>query len=321
MLLITIVIPNYNGARYIAQTLESVAVAKREACGLAQVEVIVVDGGSTDESSDIIGLRRDLVDRVIIEKDNGQSDAINKGVRHAEGEIIGFLNSDDMYTPNALLDVASAYIHEGSPWISGSALMIDESGNALRELHTNIPDPDTIDGWLSARLGSWLRLPQPAQFLHRSMYGKYGYYREDMHYEFDREHFIRLRSNNIRPFLTNRRLAMMRYHSSTKTSLCSAGFTIEAYRIMKMYAHLIESRHIRDELLKEMCFMAARAEIAQVVSSNELSRITRMTRVYDILRGCPTSSNLTYAAKALIGMAVRDMRNSVVRHSVADRLS
>jgi glycosyltransferase involved in cell wall biosynthesis len=95
--LVSIVTIVYNGERYIADTIRSVA-----AQSYPNIEYIVVDGGSTDGTLEIAGRFKDTISTIITEKDRGISDAFNKGVRIARGEIIGIINADDWYEPNAV---------------------------------------------------------------------------------------------------------------------------------------------------------------------------------------------------------------------------
>src|SRR5262249_45936520 len=100
---ITVVTPSFNQARFITETIESVL--SQDYPGL---EYIVMDGGSTDGTQEILRRYGDRV-RWVSEPDRGQADAVNKGVALAHGEIIGWLNSDDTYAPKALEKVARVF--------------------------------------------------------------------------------------------------------------------------------------------------------------------------------------------------------------------
>ena len=105
---ISIITPTYNAARYLEQTMESVA-----AQGYPDLEYIVVDGGSTDATLDMVRDRPELVTTWISEPDKGISDAFNKGISMATGEIVGIINADDYYHPGALAVVARAACEQG----------------------------------------------------------------------------------------------------------------------------------------------------------------------------------------------------------------
>ncbi|HEV9037865.1 MAG TPA: glycosyltransferase family 2 protein [Puia sp.] len=102
-MLVTIITIVYNGEKYIEDTIRSVG-----AQTYPNIEYIIVDGGSTDSTPDIIGKYRDTVTTLIMEKDEGISDAFNKGLRLAKGEIIGIINADDWYEPDTVEKVVAA---------------------------------------------------------------------------------------------------------------------------------------------------------------------------------------------------------------------
>src|SRR5438045_443911 len=91
---VSIITPSYNQGQFIEETILSVLNQTYQ-----NVEYIVIDGGSTDNTLDVVNKYKDKIDVIISEKDNGQSDAINKGFKIAKGELIGWLNSDDALYP------------------------------------------------------------------------------------------------------------------------------------------------------------------------------------------------------------------------------
>lgn len=101
---ISIITPSFNQGQFIEQTIRSVLLQN-----YPNLEYIIIDGGSTDNTIDIIKKYSDFITYWVSEKDNGQSDAINKGLKVATGDVFNWLNSDDYYLPNALLTVGNAF--------------------------------------------------------------------------------------------------------------------------------------------------------------------------------------------------------------------
>ena len=121
---ISIVTPSFNQARYLRRTIESVLSQS------VDLEYIIVDGCSSDGSIEILNDYRDRA-RIIVEKDKGQADAIAKGFSMASGQILAWLNSDDMYVPGALEKVIHAF-EKGFEFIYGNLSIIDEHDRPLR---------------------------------------------------------------------------------------------------------------------------------------------------------------------------------------------
>ena len=147
--LISIVTPSYNQGKYLEQTIQSVL--KQD---YPRIEYLIVDGASTDDSVEIIkkyvlvsgsllpqnrqqavGLQSHKIDWWVSEKDQGQGDAINKGLARVQGDIVAWLNSDDYYLPNAIS--AAVKVFEQNPhviMIYGDMLAVDEHGRTLNHL-------------------------------------------------------------------------------------------------------------------------------------------------------------------------------------------
>ena len=125
--LVSVVTPSYNQARYLQATMDSVL-----GQSYPNIEYIVIDGGSTDESPVMIAARGEQLAYWVSESDKGQTNAINKGFARATGEILAWLNSDDTYEPEAIAE-AVAYLaaHPEAGLVYGEANFIDEHGNVI----------------------------------------------------------------------------------------------------------------------------------------------------------------------------------------------
>ena len=125
---ISIITPSLNQGKFIERTIQSVLQQNVN----IPVEYIVVDGGSTDGTLDILQKYSEKI-KWISEPDRGQSDALNKGISMASGEIIGYLNSDDIYLPGTLQKVEDQFaMHPETNWVYGMAKMIDDNDEDIR---------------------------------------------------------------------------------------------------------------------------------------------------------------------------------------------
>src|SRR5882672_3579012 len=124
---ISIVTPSYNQGSYLEKTILSVLDQE-----YPNIEYIVIDGGSTDNSVDIIKKYEKHLKYWVSEQDRGQSNAINKGFSHATGDLLAWLNSDDYYMPGALWTLATMAMAnpEASAFV-GTGRVVDETGNIL----------------------------------------------------------------------------------------------------------------------------------------------------------------------------------------------
>ncbi len=134
---ISILTPNFNGARWLARGMDSV-LAQELAPG-DELEYIFLDGGSTDGSRGIAEARRDRLAALVSEPDAGPADALNKGFRLATGELIGWLNADDVYRPGALAAAAAAArAHPRAALFFGKCRIVDEAGAEIRGFPTRV---------------------------------------------------------------------------------------------------------------------------------------------------------------------------------------
>jgi glycosyltransferase involved in cell wall biosynthesis len=224
----SIVTPCLNAARTLTATLESVSSQNYPA-----VEHIIVDGGSTDGTLDL--LERSQGTRWISEPDRGLSDAINKGIRMAEGEIVGVLNADDLFRAGTLDAVADAFAREPSAeWAFGRCGIIDAEGREIRAGVT------AYKNFFLRRYSFGLHLthnfvPAPSTFVKRAAYEEVGLYDEDLKYSMDYDVWLRLGQRG-RPIFIDAELAAFRM---AEGSLSMSGFEtqfVEHYECAQPYS-------------------------------------------------------------------------------------
>jgi len=179
---ISVVTPSYNQARYLETTLKSVL-----GQGYPALEYIVVDGGSTDGSVDIIRRYEQQLAWWVSEKDRGQSHAINKGFARATGEILCWLNSDDYFAPGALATVGALFAQRpGVSAIAGHCMLVDVPGGAQKLERGRYP------GRLKLLTGRRYRMHQPSIFWRRSLYERVGPLDESQHLIMDFDYWCRI---------------------------------------------------------------------------------------------------------------------------------
>ena len=219
MNLVSIVTPSYNQALYLEQTIQSVLEQD-----YPRIEYVVVDGASTDDSFEIIKKYNDRLAYWISEKDSGQAEAINKGFARAKGEILAWLNSDDYYLPNAILDVVKCF--EENPdvvMVYGDMLAVDGDGqiiNVLKYKQLSLED-----------LLCFLIIGQPSVFFRRSALEKTGLL--DISFHFMLDHHLWIRLAQLGSILHIPQVwSAARYHAQAKNRARAAEFGREAFRVL-----------------------------------------------------------------------------------------
>lgn len=227
---ITIITPSFNQGRFIERTIKSVLDQ-----GYSNLEYIVVDGGSTDDTLSILR-RYDEKLQWTSEPDKGQSDAINKGIRRATGEIIAYLNSDDVYEPGAL-DVAAGYFmaNPSVMWLTGRCSIIDEADRPMRGLITAYKN-FLLDRYSYNILLVTNCISQPATFLRAGLFKEYGLFDVNQHRVMDYEYWLRIGVRH-NPGILSRYLAAFRVYRASKTSSAFRDTFNEELEVAGRYSH------------------------------------------------------------------------------------
>ncbi len=248
--LVSIVIPSYNQGHFIADTIESVLNQD-----YPWIECIVVDGGSQDNTLDVL---RQYTDQLhwISEPDHGQAEAINKGWRMARGEIIAWLNSDDIYRPGAFRAVVDAFAtHPEAGAIYGDCDYISATGAFLEKY-----DSGPFDYFRFVRTS---RSPnaQPSTFLRREVFDRVGPVDETLHLVLDWEYWLRVGAHYPFVYLPHT-LACYRVHAKSKSSTENLRFGIETVSVyQRLFANpnlTPEWRRLKKDSLNSVYLWAAK---------------------------------------------------------------
>lgn len=218
--LISIVIPSFNQAVYLEQAILSVFEQQYPA-----LEVMVVDGGSTDGSVEVIKKYHKRLAWWISEPDRGQADAINKGLERAKGEYCAWLNSDDYYLPGAFKEAVEIFSRDPNlGLVYGDVLAVDGSGKKINLIRYG---EWGLDGLVCFRI-----IGQPSVFLRRSVVLKSGLLDQRFHYLLDHHLWLRVALLSEMRYVP-RTWAAARFHAAAKNVAMASKFGSEAYAIVE----------------------------------------------------------------------------------------
>lgn len=265
--LVTVVIPSFNQGRFIRETIESVL-----SQDYRPLEVIVMDGGSTDETSSVLEAYRGRAEiRIWSETDEGVVDAVNKGLAQARGKVLAIQNSDDVYLPGAIS--AAVEVLRRNPDVAlvfGEVELIDEN--------SRVTGKDALAAFdLAEYLGRLTYIPQPAAFFRAETTRTVGGWRAEVSYVADADCWIRI-ALRFRVLKMDRLMARYRYHPGQRdrhrdrilrdwermaAGLGSVpGMTPRLARYARMGVHLARYRYTPEERWLGRSFHLYRAALA-----------------------------------------------------------
>lgn len=234
---ISVITPSYNSERFLEQTIRSVILQR-----YSNLEYIVVDGGSTDNTVNIIKQYSPWISTWLSEPDSGQSEAINKGLKLATGEWVAWINADDIYTQDALIKIAKIIKdNKETSWIVGSTLYVDNEFNIIGKFNPELYSANGNDayykknGWLDyvCTKRSGIALPQPSSFWKREAINEVGLLDESLQFAMDHELYGRLAKHGLTPYIFRMPIALFRIHTNQKTSQSPNLFMKEEKLIVK----------------------------------------------------------------------------------------
>lgn len=227
---VSIITPSLNSEKYIQETIESINCQTYK-----NIEHIVVDGGSTDGTLDIVKRYKGI--RLLHGPDNGMYDGINKGLKIARGEIVAYLNSDDLYFPGTIEIAVNSFIcWPKVEFIYGDCYYIDENGKILFKYYF----PQFDWGFFLMRKGS--PIAQPTTFWRKSIHDKYGFFDPSYKLVGDWEFFIRVFSGGLVRHCSHS-MAKFRIHSQQACTKMRVERIQESERVNKVWERARQANH------------------------------------------------------------------------------
>jgi len=235
----SVVTPTFNQGQFIEKTIDSVL-----SQGYPNLEYIIIDGGSQDNTVDIIKKYERHLAYWVSEKDRGQSHAINKGMARATGEYLTWLNSDDWYTPGALqtfCDVSRQ--HPDAGMIVGAGRVVDQTGNVV--YYKEPTDPITLEtlfGWFSGGF-----FVQPSSMFTREAWARCGPLDEEQHLAMDLDLWLKIARDGFRFLPIKALMSEMLSHSNAKTTAFDSLMRVEGLLVIGKHGG---TKDLKTEMLK-----------------------------------------------------------------------
>lgn len=273
---LSLITPSYQAAEYLEETIRSVA-----AQGWEDLEYIMIDGGSSDETAAIADHYSPWINHFVSEPDSGQADAINKGLRLATGEFVNWLNADDLLTPGALAEVArlgascdiAAGATEDFDW-RGRTRILSPRGLRFEELVRQGAGGDVL-------------FHQPSIWIRRSHLLATGPLATDLHFKFDFDMLLRLLANRPRVAYTQKVLARFRLHDASKTVGSQPKFLADHVKVLQRLRENEALAEFHSNIEQPLRDKRWQLYLATLMADGQRSRWARLRELHGRVREDP----------------------------------
>lgn len=294
---ISIVTPSFNQGQFIEQTIDSVL-----SQNYPNLEYMIMDGGSTDNTVEIIKKYSKHLTHWVSESDRGQSDAINKGLKLCTGDVFNWLNSDDYYEAHTLEFVGKQFLQNDCMVLCGKSRIFNENGTQHFSTGTDIYKdnlPKTI---------GWARIDQPETFIRKQLLDQIGFINEQLNYVMDKELWMRILFHidlkNI--YTTDTILAHFRLHATSKTVATAPLFEQE----MDLLCHSIAAEYALPTITQglETVFDLPNKKITSLLHTNNTGLLNDALNYYLFKRFLELYTSNNYkSAKQLLAYIRTDV--------------
>ncbi len=280
---ISIITPCYNQGHFIEETILSILNQN-----YPNLEYIIIDGGSTDNTVEVIKKYEKYLKYWVSEKDSGQANAINKGLHYCTGEIFNWLNSDDYLEPDSLYKIATAFEDEKVQMVAGKVRNF--SSNAEELIQNQYLSADGLMCWKPN-----VKFLQPGVWMRRELLEKAGGIDENFHFAFDWDLYIRYlyHFSVVKEIPTL--LVHFRLHENSKTESLSDRFAIEERKIIEK----INSTPQFIGLHKEASYKIAKTKWTDFLSIQSKQKTSFLNKCMALLKNMNAYSNVSFSRQTL----------------------
>lgn len=277
--LISVVTPSFNQGHFIEATINSVLDQK-----YPRLEYVIIDGGSTDGSVEIIKKYANWLKYFVSEKDKGQANAINKGLEHCTGEIFNWINSDDYLETGALQKVANAFAANRVQIVAGKVRNFSSTDEEIIQNQN-----------LSAKgLMCWqpnVQFVQPGAWMRRELVNKCGGIDEQFHYAFDWDLYIRYLYHFPKVQVIPHLLVHFRLHSESKTGSSLQHFQMEERQIIEKLSKLPGY----DGLREACAYKIQKADWTELLSRQSKRSESVLTKSLSVIQKMPAYRRVSFS--------------------------